>query len=448
MACTTRRRLRVRFTTPFGFVVAVMTLAILEPAAAESRPLSRPERAIVAHVDAHAGEARALLEQVVNLNSGTQNLAGVKAVGDVFAQQLQALGFTTRWSDGAAWGRAGHLIAERPGRGPRVLLIGHLDTVFEPDSPFQRYELLAGDRAQGPGNKEKKGGDVILVHALAALRAAGVLDQLHVTVFLCGDEEDSGSPLAVARQDLVEAARGAQFALGFEDGDGSPEHAVVSRRGAVDWRLTTTGTPAHSSQIFQPEVGAGAAYEAARILGGFYTELAGEPNLTFNPGLVVGGTTAELASNLISGSASGKTNVVAGKVLVTGDLRTIAPEQLASAQQRMQAIAGRHLPGTSAELVFGEGYPPMAPTPGNRELLALYDQASRDLGFGPVTAVDPRNAGAADVSFIASTVPRVLDALGLKGTGGHTVEETADLKTLPMQTKRAALLLYRLAQAQ
>ena len=434
----------------FTLVFAALLASGAAPAPPPARPLSTVETAIVAHVDAHLGEARALLERVVNLNSGTQNLAGVREVGQVFAKELEALGFTTRWANGDAWGRAGHLIATRKGTAPKlkVLLIGHLDTVFEPDSPFQRFEALPGDRARGPGAIDMKGGDVILVQALAALRTAGALDRLDVTVFLTGDEEDSGSPLAAARKDLLEAAQGVDVALGFEDGDGKPEHAVVARRGSVDWRLTAGGKPAHSSQIFQPEVGAGAAYEAARILHGFYDELSGEANLTFNPGLLLGGTAAEVAPDGVRGTASGKANVVAGTVIVNGDLRTLSPEQLQSAQERMKAIAARHLPGTTAELVFGEGYPPMAPAPGNLELLATLDQASRDLGLGPVTAVDPRNAGAADVSFVAGTVPRILDALGLKGTGGHTVEETADLATLPTQTKRAALLLYRLASGQ
>ncbi len=426
-----------------------LALAARQGDAAPAPPsvrLSPIEKAIVAQVDARRGEARALLERVVNVNSGTENLAGVRAVGQIFDQQLTALGFSTSWAEGAAFGRAGHLIADRPGHGPHVLLIGHLDTVFDPESPFQRFEPLPGDRARGPGVIDMKGGDVILVEALAALRAAGALDGLHITVVLSGDEEDSGSPLSLARKDLLEAADGVDVALGFEDGDGKAEHAVVARRGAVDWRLTATGKPAHSSQIFQPEVGAGAAYEAARILDGFYQELAGETDLTFSPGLLLGGTTAQLADDQVHGSASGKNNVVAGIVVVTGDLRTLSPQQLAATQERMQAIAARHLPGTAAELAFGEGYPPMAPAPGNLALLAQLDAVSRDLGLGGVTAVDPREAGAADVSFVADRVPRVLDALGLKGTGGHTVEETADLSTLPTQTRRAALLLHRLSQ--
>src|SRR5262252_8222205 len=98
---------------------------------------SSAERSIVAAVDAGNPAALTLLEKVVNINSGTHNFPGVRAVGDVFRQELAALGFTTTWVDGSAFHRAGHLIANHPGPGPRVVLIGHLDTVFERDSPFQ-----------------------------------------------------------------------------------------------------------------------------------------------------------------------------------------------------------------------------------------------------------------------------------------------------------------------
>src|SRR4029450_12412228 len=109
----------------------------------------------------------------------------------------------------------------------------------------------------------------------------------------------------------------------------------------------------------------------------------------------------------------------------------------------MTSIVAESLPHTKAEIVFEEGYPPMAPTDGNRRLLALYDQASRDIGAGPVTAVNPDRAGAADVSFVAGEVPMILDGVGMRGDGGHTVNETADIATLPTQISRAGGRLYR-----
>ena len=328
---------------------------------------------------------------------------------------------------------------------PHVLLIGHLDTVFEPDSPFQAFERLSETAAKGPGTTDMKGGNVVMLYALRALLEADQLDALRVTAVLTGDEEKSGRPLELARAALVEAARGADAAIGFEDGDGDPATAVISRRGSSSWRLEVTGVPAHSSQVFREDIGAGAIYEAARILLGFYEELREEPNLTFNPGLIVGGTDAEFDAAQARGTAFGKNNVIAETAVVTGDLRALSSEQYARAKAKMRAIAERSLPGTGAELTFSDGYPPLAPSDGNRELLEIYDQVSRDLGHGGVEAVDPLKAGAADVSFVADLVPRVLDGVGLMGEGGHTVDETADLTTLPSQTQRAAVLLYRLS---
>jgi glutamate carboxypeptidase len=265
-----------------------------------------------------------------------------------------------------------------------------------------------------------------------------------VTVVLTGDEESAGSPLSEARRALQAAADAADVALGFEDGDGNPETAVIARRGAIGWNLVVSGTPAHSSQIFTEEIGDGAAFELARILDGFRRALGDERYLTFNPGLVLAGTRVNHDGELTEGGAFGKDNVIARRGVASGDLRTLTPDQLASAKSRMRDIVSQHLPGTSAKIEFTEGYPPLAPTDGNRRLLSMYDQASRDLGFGAVRAVDPRDAGAADISFTAGRVEMALDGLGLMGTGGHTVEETADLATLPSQAKRAALLMYRL----
>jgi glutamate carboxypeptidase len=406
---------------------------------------SAPERALLAYVDAHNGEALTLLERVVDINSGTQNFAGVREVGAIFRSAFDQLGFKTRWVDGAAFQRAGHLVAEHPGKGAKILLIGHLDTVFERDSPFQKFERIDATTAKGPGIIDMKGGDVIIVQALAALDAAGALKDMNVTVVMTGDEEDGGRPLAKSREALVAAAKGADVAIGFEDGPGDPRYAVTARRGTMDWQLRVKGTPAHSSQIFREEYGYGAIFEAARILNLFREKMAGEEHLTFNPGVILGGTAVEYDAAQTRGTAFGKTNVIAGQTVVAGDLRTLSPAQLDRAMKTMREIAGTAAPKTEAAITFGEGYPPLAPTEGNAKLLAVYDRASRDLGFGAVTAVNPDKAGAADVSFIAGEAKMILDGVGLMGHDDHTPGETADLSALPSQTKRAAITLYRLA---
>ena len=406
---------------------------------------SAPERAIVAAVDAGNGEALTLLQTAVEINSGTHNFAGVRAVGDLFRKEFDALGFKTSWVDGAPFKRAGHLIADHPGSGPRIILIGHLDTVFEKDSVFQRYQVMDERLARGPGIIDMKGGDVIIIAALKALKKAGALDPMNVIVVMTGDEEDAGDPQALARAALVNAARGAKYALGFEDGPGDPKFAVTARRGTSSWKLEVRAKSGHSSQIFREEMGYGANYELARILDGFRQKLAGEEHLTFNPSLILGGTSLDLDDVLAKGAASGKTNVIAEHAVAIGDLRTLSKQQLEHARGVMkQVMVEAPLGHTEASLTFAEGYPSLPPTEGNAKLLAEYDRASRDVGAGPVTAVSPDRAGAADVSFISDQVPSIIDGIGLMGRDDHSPDEIADLATLPSQTKRAAVLLYRL----
>jgi glutamate carboxypeptidase len=416
-------------------------------AGAQSRSdvLDKTERNIVAAVDARNAEGLALLERLVNINSGTMNFAGVRQVGDVLRKELDALGFQTRWVDGAPFGRAGHLIAERTGTGPRLLLIGHLDTVFEPTSPFQKFEKISDTTALGPGVIDMKGGDVIMVQAFKALKAAGALGKMSITAVFSGDEESSGRPLELARADLVAAAKKSQYAIGFEDGSGDPRTAVISRRGATSWTLRSTGLPAHSSQIFRSDIGAGAIFESARVLEQFRARLSSEQYLTFNPGYAIGGTDVRTDSTQPGGSAYGKSNVVSKEMRIFGDIRALSPEQLAKAKQTMKSITASPLPHTTSEITFDDGYPPLAPTEGNRRLLALYDRTSRDLGYSSVVAVDPMRAGAADVSFAAPYIPMALDAVGLAGWDDHTEKETADLRMFGPLTKRAAVFLYRLS---
>jgi glutamate carboxypeptidase len=427
--------------------LALVALAPLTPVFASAQELTEPEHRIAAAVDAAVADGLALLERSVNINSGTMNFDGVREVGSLFRTEFERLGFATRWIDGSEWTRAGHLVAERAGEAgaPSVLFIGHLDTVFETDSPFQRFHRLSDSTAAGPGVVDMKGGIVVMLLALQALAEIDAVDRLSFTVVLTGDEERAGRPISLARRDLREAAERADVAIGFEDGDGDPTTAVIARRGATTWRLHTEGRPAHSSQIFREDIGSGAIYEMARILTAFHDSLGGEEFLTFNPGAVVGGTTADVDAEEGRGTATGKMNVIAQTCEVIGDLRALSIEQRDRAKTEMDRIVAEHLPHTSAKIIFDDAYPPLAPTEGNRRLLAMFDASSRDLGFGPVEAVDPARAGAADVSFTAGLVDMAIDGVGLMGDGGHTVDEIADLRTLPIQAKRVAIALWRLS---
>lgn len=403
------------------------------------------EQRIVNWVDEHNESALELLKDIININSGTMNFEGVRAVADVLMPKFQALGMETEWLDGSSFKRAGHFVAKiEGGKGPKIMLIGHLDTVFEPDSPNQEWRQIDENIIKGPGIADMKGGDIIILQALSALHAQGILKDMNIWVVMTGDEELSGSPLSESKKTLIEAAKWADIALGFENGDGNPATVNVARRSSSGWTLKVTGNAAHSSQIFKPEVGAGAIYEASRILYQFYDQLAGEEFLTFNPGAIVGGTTVSYDDIEKSGTAFGKNNVVSKDVTVTGDIRCLTPEQLKKAQSTMTAIVSKHLPQTKATIEFADGYPPFAPADGNYQLMNAFSQVSQDLGFGEVGAVNPADAGAADISFTSAYINMGIDGMGMSGADDHTINETGDIRALPKQSKRAAVLMYRL----
>jgi glutamate carboxypeptidase len=403
------------------------------------------EKAILDAVDKNAAASIQLLERLVNQNSGTFHPEGVMAIARIMDQEFRSLGFTTRQIPLASIGRGVHLTAERkgaPGARP-ILLVGHMDTVFEPSSPFQKFEAK-GRTAVGPGTADMEGGLVVILLALRALHEAGQLDGVPIEVFLTGDEEAPGD-IAVSRKEFIEAGRRARAALCFETGvrGVNIDMASTARRGFTGWELRSTGTTAHSGQIFSDRVGYGAAFEISRVLDEFQKSLR-EPNMTFNVGLLVAGVEAA-ADRSGKASATGKDNIVPSNALAQGEIRALSPEQVARIKDRMHAITAKSLPGTKSEITFREGYPPMAPTTGNKRLLALLNKASQSAGLGSVGELDPMLRGAGDISFLAPYVDS-LSGLGAIGSGSHAVGESVDLESLPRQAKRAALLIHLLAK--
>ena len=412
----------------------------------QAQKLSRTERKIVEKVKSLDEASISFLEEVVNINSGSLNKKGVKEVGTVFNQAFKEIGFQTRWIDmPEEMNRAGHLFASIDGnRGKKLLLIGHLDTVFEENSPFQSFERLNDSMAYGPGANDMKGGDVVVLFALKALADLNLLKDSSITVAFTGDEESTGKPLSISRKDLIDAGKAADIALGFENATGF-DNATIARRGASGWQVEVQGKRAHSSGIFNERVGAGAIFEMSRILNAFYEEVRGEEYLTFNPGTLLGGTFVEYGKQTSSGEVFGKTNVVAQKAIVNGGLRFISEEQKENARAKMREIVSQNLPQTTAEIHFTDSYPAMGPTEGNEALLEQLSEVSQDLGFGPVSGYDPGRRGAADISFVANDVDG-LDGLGTMGNGAHTPQETVNLKTMNALIQRTAVLIYRLTR--
>ncbi|NIJ19582.1 glutamate carboxypeptidase [Sphingomonas naasensis] len=425
-------------------LLCALALTAALPAAAQ---LSSAERKIAAAVDAGSAETLALLERMVNQNSGTLNLAGVRAMGAMLRPEFEKLGFAVKWIDVPETQRAGHFVATHKGngRGKRILLIAHIDTVFEATSPFQKYRR-EGDKAIGPGVVDDKGGIAVILAALRAMDKAGTLRNADIQVMLTGDEEKSGDPIPLARRDLIEAGKWADIALEFENlaREDGRDFGTVARRSANNWTLTATGKTGHGGGVFGPETGYGAVYEIARILDAWRSELI-EENLTFNVGVIGGGTPATIDKDGVRIEASGKTNVVPATAIARGDLRSLTPEQDAAARAKMQAIVAQHLPGTGATLSFQDNTPPMAPTEGNRALLARLNKANRDLGLPEMAEYPPAKRGAADSSFVAAWAD-TLAGMGPSGGTLHAEGEWLDIPSIALQARRSAILMSRLAQ--
>lgn len=423
--------------------------ALATPAAAALTPA---ETRMAATIDAEYERTVGLLQKLVDQNSGSMNLEGVEIVGRMMRAELEPLGFKVEWKPMAAAKRAGHLIASKAGKKgtKRLLLIAHLDTVFEKDSPFQTFKRRTADgmdEAEGPGAGDDKGGLVTIVAALRAMKAAGTLKDANIEIHMTGDEEDSGDPISIARADLIAAGKRADAALDFEGlvREGGKDMGSIARRSSNSWTLTATGKSGHSSGIFSANAGDGAIYELTRIIARFRSDLP-EPNLTFNVGLIAGGQEASLDADGVRAAAKGKTNIIPGIAIARGDFRTLSQDQTERVKEKMAAIVAAHAPQTSATITFEQGgYPAMAPTPGNKALLDRLNLVNKDMGLAEMPVLDPLKRGAGDVSFVANDVDSIA-GLGPYSRGDHAPGETVDLLSLKTQAKRAAIMMSRLAR--
>jgi glutamate carboxypeptidase len=423
------------------YINALLLLGLAHSVCSQS--LSPVEKKILSTVRQIHPETEKFLEKTVNINSGTLNLEGVRENGKLLAAEFEKLGFKTEWVTlPDSLNRAGHLVATRQGkRGKKLFLIGHLDTVFEKSLPFDPFTRVNDSTASGQGANDIKGGNVLILAALKALKTHGLLDDVSITAYFTGDEESSGGP--ESRRDFIERAKKCDIALAFEGAQGL-SHVTTGRRGSSSWTLKVAARTGHSSRIFS-DLGYGAIFETARILNEFRRTLGQEQYLTFNPGLIIGGSEVRYDDKAAKGETTGKTNIVAPLAMVKGDLRFISEKQKESARVRMREIVEKSLPLTKATITFQDGIPAMEPSEKNENLRKVVDQISRDMGLGPVQSGDPGSRGAGDVSFVAQYLP-CLDGLGASGKGAHSIEENINLKEYPFLIQRAALLIYRLTR--
>jgi glutamate carboxypeptidase len=407
--------------------------------------LSKTEQQILKDIDGDMASTMQLLKESVNINSGTFNIEGVRKVGELYGKELKALGFTIEWvflTDSLK--RAGHLVAYRKGKkGKKLFLIGHLDTVFEPDMTPNPYTILNDSTVTGQGVNDMKGGDVLVIAALKALHKQGLLDDVSITVYFTGDEENAGHPRSISRGDFIERAKQHDIALAFEGANGL-NTVATARRGASEWKLEVEAKQGHSSGVFS-NGGYGSIYEAARIINEFREKLGNEKYLTFNPGLFVGGSEVNYDSSAQRGDVSGKTNIISPKTVVIGDLRFLSEEQKEKAREGMKKIVYNSLNNSKATITFKDGIPSMPPTEGNQKLVKIVNDVSKSLGYGEVSAGDPGSRGAGDISYIAKYLD-CLDGLGVSGRGSHAPGETMNWNEFPKLLKRAAILLYRLTK--
>ena len=408
--------------------------------------LNQNEKEIQKFVEKNTNEAIDLLEKIVNINSGSLNIKGNQKVGKILQKDLDKLGFNTYWvTYPKEVKRSGHLFAEmRGGKGKKITMVGHLDTVFEKDHPFQKF-LRQGNKAYGPGVDDNKSGIVSMLYVMKALDHIGKLKDMNLTLVFIGDEEKLGAHSSIVRKELIDAGKWADIGLGFEGATGI-ETGTIARRSASSWILTTTGIQGHSSQVFSETLGYGAIFEASRIINSFREKLAEEEYLTFNPGVIVGGTDTNYDPVNAKGIAFGKTNVVSQSVTVHGGIRTISMKQLEDAIKSMEKIASNNLPGTTAKIEFKTSYPPMEPTKANYALLDKLEEVNLALGYGNLEPLDPSKRGAADISFIAPYVDAALAGMGPDGQGAHSADEWLDLTSFPKTTTRSAILIYRLTK--
>jgi glutamate carboxypeptidase len=373
---------------------------------------------MLSHVDAHEPEMLTFLEKVVNTDSGTFDKTGVDQVGVLLAERLEALDFSIETVSQTEHGD--HIVARKAGEEPgRILLVGHMDTVYPAGTAAARPFHIQDGMARGPGVLDMKGGLVSLLYALKALKESNpaVYRQMDLVAVFNSDEEIL-SP--TSRPVIEREAKQAHAACVFEPARPGGEY-VVARKGVGRYRLSVLGRAAHAGS--QPERGRNAVAEIAHKIVALHS--LSDPST---------GTTVSV--NVVHGGE--RTNVIAERAYAEVDLRVISLEESARVDRRVREIAATSfIPGVTAELKGGLLFPPMEQTPGSKRLFQALQAAGRELGLDLSGIL---SGGGSDGNHTSQFIPTV-DGMGPRGSEAHSDREHMEISTLVERTKVTALFL-------
>ena len=378
------------------------------------------------HAETQLPRYLATLEGLVNIDCGSYTPDGVNRVADAVADALRALGGEVeRIPHDAAAGepQLGDLVIGRlAGTGPRLLLIGHMDTVFDPGTAAARPYRSSGGRAFGPGVTDMKSGLLAGLHAIEALHASGTWPSI---TFVANPDEEIGSPFSSGHIRALAAEHDVALVLECARANGD---IVSARKGIADIRISYVGRASHAG--VEPEKGRSAILEAAHQVLALH-ELNGRwATVTVNAGGIRGGT---------------RPNVVAERCEVQVDVRAATVTEFDQVTAEVERIvASPYVDGVRAELEKIAGHAPMEKSEASGRLVALAVAIAGELGF---ELRDAATGGASDANTTSAAGLPTLDGLGPVGGDDHSADEWLDLDSVVPRTTLLAALMARVADA-
>jgi glutamate carboxypeptidase len=387
-----------------ALLVAVTACAILNTGISRAAPNAK----VLSAAKTCEPKARALLEQLVQIDAGTSDVAGVTAVGALLRTELENLGAKVESVPGTAPGVADNLVATLSGTGKgRILLIAHMDTVFPKGTVAQRPYKVVGDHGIGPGAGDDKAGIVSAVCALRVLQELKIRDYARITLLLNSNEE-TGS---VGTRDLIRAkAKESDVAINLERGV-PPDGLEVSRKGSATITVDITGRAAHAG--LEPEKGRNAIIEASHqaLQLGSLADSAKETSV--NVTTIQGG-------NAI--------NVIPDHAVIKADVRAFTPQEFDRVEAGLSKLTGETIvPEVLVKASMTRLFPSWPPSASTEALLKraqkLYGEIGLTLSGVPV-------GSSADVAFAAETGTPSIDGVAIRGGGAHGVDDYADLSSI------------------